>query len=158
MKNYSDKAKRELNSIEAGEGTVPLLTIEHPDLISPLRVCAWSEDIVSNGNTFQSLPFRVTPPDDISQGMPRARIEIDNVGQDLMEWLELSNGGTGAVVTLQEVLPSTPNTIEDEYADLTLRELRASPSLVTGNLTFDDLLGRPGVAIRHTPDRTPGIF
>ena len=156
--SYSNRARRELNSVSGRETIQYLLEINHSDLIDPLRVTGYDQDISHGGNIYRAIGLRLTVPDDISQGMPRARVEIDNVGRDLMEWLELSNGGAGTSVTLRAVLPSTPGVVEMEVQGLTLQSISATQTSVSADLTFEDLLGRPAVALRHTPHKTPGIF
>jgi hypothetical protein len=96
-------------------------------------------------------------PDDREGQMPRAELMIDNVGKDLVEPLEASNGGEGATVRIMEVLRSDPDTIEWE-ATLDLKSVRFVQMEVTGALGYEDILNRPAVLLAYRPDVAPGLF
>lgn len=161
-KNYTSAAIEQMNAVTADDLPVMLIQIDHPDLTSPVRVTNALRDpgdpITHQGDDYIPLGFSITPPDDLSQGIPRARLAVDNVGGELMEFLELSNGGNAATVTLTQILLSDPDTVQWSIGNLTLSGVSASATTVEADLTFEDLLSRAGVAVRHTPDRSPGIY
>lgn len=152
-------------AVDAVSGTDPILfliEIDHPDLTAPIRVVSDSQDLVSNGNTFVAVPFRARLPDDLSQGLPRAEIEIDNVGKppdgnSINDWLELSRGGAGATVRMMAVLASAPDTLE---MDMTLQLLQVSvtPTAIRAKLGYTDIANTPAVRVQYRPDVTPGLF
>lgn len=157
MPEYSAAASKKINALVANELPVFLLEIDHVLLPSPTRVVNYSEDIVHLGNTFVALSFEITPPGDFSQGLPRAGISIDNVGRDLTDWVELSKGGRGSSARLIQVLPSDPDTIEWDIT-MNLENVSMTVHRVNAELTFDDFLNLPGVALTYRPDVAPGLF
>ena len=152
-KQLSTTLQRTVNAVNSREPVVVLLEIDHPDLVVPARVANYSDNIVSNGNTFIALSFRFSLPSDLEQGLPSAQISMDNVGRppegnSIAEWLELAGGGKGATVRMMGVLPSDPDTLE---FDMTL-----SLSNVTVNIM--DILNMPAVTYTYRPDSAPGLW
>ena len=156
-KNYSATLKEKINSTSASETPLLLLEIDHPDLPAPVRVVNDNQDLVHQGNTYTAMAFRASLPEDLEEGMPRARLAIDNVGKELVAWLEASGGGQGATVRMIQVLRSTPDIIEWEVT-MDLTNLSMTALEVSGVLSFDDLLNRPGVTLTYRPETAPGLF
>ncbi len=156
-RSYSNTFKEKSNSTGADEAPLYLLEIDHADLSSPVRVVNDNQDLVSNGNTFVAMAFRVTLPDDLQHGLPHAKLSVDNIGRELTQWLESSGGGKGATVRIMQVLRSDPDTLEFDIT-MDLSNVSMSMSQITGTLGFEDLLNRPAVPLTYRPDTTPGLF
>lgn len=141
----------------SGTAPVILLEISHAQLATPIRVVNDNSDLVSDGDTYTAFAFRVTLPTDIAGQLPRATLTIDNVGRELTQWLDASNGGKGAQVRFMQVMRDTPDVIE---YDITLDLLNVSQTLstVSAELGYDDTLNLPGLPITYRPDVAPGIF
>lgn len=156
-KPYTRRFQEVIHATGAKEVPLLLLEINHVDLTTPIRVVNDNQDLVHNGNTFTAMAFRATLPDDLEQGNPRATLAVDNVGRELVGWLELSGGGRGATVRMIQVLRSAPNTIEWEVT-LDLNDVQINLLEVTGTLGFEDILNLPGIPLTYRPDVAPGIF
>lgn len=156
-RNYSSAAQTEMNATSGADPILILLEIDHVDLSVPIRVVNDTQDLVHQGNTFTAMAFRAVLPDDLEQGASRARLAIDNVGRDLMTWLESSGGGREATVRMIQVLRSAPDVVEWEVT-MDLINVSADALEVSGELGFDNLLDRPAVALTYTPASQPGIF
>jgi len=155
--NLSNSGKVKVNATNSIDPMVILLQIDHPDLAAPIRVVQDSQNITSNGNLYVKMPFDVTPPDDLTQGSPKATLKMDNVGRELMQWLEISNGGAGATATLSRVFVSNPDIVEWQVT-MDMTNLVANTTTVSARLGYEDLLNRAAVPIRYTPETAPGIF
>lgn len=155
--DYSAAAKKQLNATSANDPILLLLEIDHPDLASILRVTNNNEDVTHLTNVFTALPFEITPPDDLSQGQPRAQLVVDNVGRVMTQWIEDSGGGDGATVRLIQILHSDPDTIEWEVT-MNLYNVSMDMLRVTGTLAFEDFLNMPGVTVTYRPETAPGLF
>ena len=134
-----------------------LLEIDHADLPAPVRVVNDNLDVTFETNLYQALAFRASLPDDVPQKLPRARLAVDNVGKDLVSWLELSDGGQGATCRMIQIMRSDPATIEWEIT-MDLSNLSMTMLEVSGELSFDDLLNKPGVSLQYRPSTAPGLF
>ncbi len=141
----------------APESPLDLLVITHPQLVTPVRVVNDTQNLVSGGNTYTALPFRLVWPDDQESTAPRCRLAVDNVGAELMTWLEASGGGHGAQVTLMQVLPSTPNVVEISV-QLDVLSITATVTEVQIELGFDNVFFKPLTRIQYRPDTHPGVF
>lgn len=157
MRSYSLTARRRLSETAAAELPLFLLEISHPELFEPVRVVGDSQDIVSNGSTYVGLAFRISLPDEQQGQQPRAELAIDNVGRELMQWVETSAGGKGARVRILQVLRSTPNNVEWEI-EMELSNIRVTAFEVVGELGFPRLLDVSAVQVRADPQTMPGIF
>jgi hypothetical protein len=154
---YSAAYKSTLAAVSAPEAPLILMEISHADLAAPVRVVNDTQNIVSNGDTFIAAPFRGVLPDDVEGQLARARIAIDNVGRDLMYWIEASSGGQGAEVRLMQVMRSRPDLIEWEVT-LDLMNVRATMAEVSGELGYENVYMRPAVQLRYDPQTAPGLF
>lgn len=152
----SRSAQTSINST-SGEYPIVLLEINHSGLASPIRVCNDTVDITSNGQLYVAMPFRITLPDDFGEQMPKATLAMDNIGKELMTWLEASGGGQGATATIRQVMRAAPNTVEMEIT-MDLKNIAATWLEVSGSLGFDDILGRPAVTVQYRPETAPGLF
>ena len=157
MPNYSQAFRAQLEGINDNDTEIALLTVTHPDLVSPIRVCNDNQDITSGGNLFVAAGFYLTLPDDKDQSTPRARLAIDNTGRELMQWLEQAEGGSGAQVRIQIIRKSAPNTVEQDLT-VGLQNLDVDLSFVSGELGYEDVMSKPCVGLRYDPVVSPGLF
>ena len=63
--------------------TLIVLTLEHDELLQPIRLVDAEEDIVSRGNTFVACGLGYTPPEEREEGYKRAKVRLNNVDQVL---------------------------------------------------------------------------
>lgn len=155
--NYSDTARQNLLATSAEEPFLVAIEISHADLSVPARFVNDSQNIFIGGDEYFATAFRVALPDDKDQQLPQARLEVDNVGRELTQWLEFSRGGKGARCRILQVLRSDPDLIEfDMTMDLT--GLVIDNMTVSGLLGFKNTLGQTAVAIRFDPLTSPGLW
>lgn len=157
MRDYSDSAKEKLSSLTQSEAPLLLLEITHADLAVPVRVVNDNLDILSNGQNYIGLAFRAVPPDDLSQGAPRATLAIDNVGRDLTQWIESSAGGDGSTVRMMQVMRSAPDVIEWDVT-MELIDVSMTANEIRGTLQFKNLINTAGITLLYRPENTPGLF
>jgi len=141
----------------SGDAPLYLLEIEHPQLTTPIRIVNDTQDVVSNGDTFTAFAFRVSLPDDIDKQLPRARLSVDNVGRELVQWLDASAGGKGATVRVMQIMRDAPDLVEFEIT-LDLLNVSQTAAEVSAELGFDDTLNLAGLPISYRPDVAPGLF
>ena len=154
---FSSSTNKKINSVSNDEMPLLLLEIEHADLATPARIVHDNLDITFESNTYTAIPFRASLPDDVPQKLPRARLAVDNIGKELVSWLELSDGGQGATCRMIQIMRSDPATIEWEIT-MDLSNLSITMLEVMGELSFDDLLNKPGVCVQYRPSVAPGLF
>lgn len=148
---------REQTGATSGEAPVYLLEITHAQLDVPIRVVNDTQDLTSNGDLYVAFAFRVSMPDDVDKSLPRVQLSLDNIGRELTQWLEVSNGGKGALVRLMQVMRNAPDVIEYEITIDLLTVSQTVPQ-VSGTLGYEDLLNTPGLKVAYRPENTPGIF
>lgn len=157
MRNFSQNGRRNVLATSAPEPMLVMLEITHSDLAVPVRVVNDSQDLVSQGRTFLACPFELTLPDDIEGQVPQATLAVDNIGQELTQWLEVSRGGQGAKCRMMMAQPGDPNTLEyDMTMDMT--GMKIVDRKVTSQLGFVNTLGRAAVAKTFTPATAPGLW
>ena len=149
--NQFDQASR------AGTPEARVLTaleITHPDVPAPIRAVNDTKTHIIDGNWFVAARFSARLADDADGQAPRAELVIDNVGNVLTQWVELSDGANGATIKLMQIA-------DDDVqwsVELDVVGMRVSTQSVTARLGFDPMLHRPAVQIRHDPDHSPGLF
>lgn len=155
-RDVSAPTRRDINST-SGTKTLELIRINHVDLPASLAFVNDNENVTSNGELFTAIHFNLEPPDDLAQGLPKARLSVDNVGREITDWLDASTGGRGATVDILYVSRATPDVVE--YATtLELAGVSQSPVTISGDLGYKNLLALPAVAMQYRPDTAPGVF
>lgn len=155
--SYSSEARQNLLATSADEPFLVAVEISHTDLEVPARFVNDSQNVIIQGQEFHATAFRVSLPDDKDQQLPQARLEVDNVGRELTQWLEFSRGGAGARCRIIQVLRSDPDLIEfDMTMDLT--GLVVDNLTVSGLLGYQNTLGQSAVAVRYDPKTAPGLW
>ncbi len=138
------------------------LTITHPDIADDIHLVADNMNMTIDGVEFQALAFRAVPPSFQEGEVPRAVLEIDNVGRELTEWVEKTGGGRGAMMTVMQVMRDPQVTAEGHViwslpalpvgvAELTNETVQVALAYRTGR-------SRPGVKWRHDHNASPGLF
>lgn len=153
----SSTARRAIFAQQTGEAFILLLVISHPELAEPIRVCANTEDIESNGHTFQRFPFELAMPPENEDAPPTVQLRIANADRQIVQAVR-SLSGEAMSVELSIVLASSPDTVEAGPFDFTLRDVSYDAAVVEGTLMFEDVLNEPFPADAFTPSRFPGLF
>jgi hypothetical protein len=152
----SSRARKALFAQETDEVFLPLLTITHASLTTPIRVVHNPQNITSRGNLFVGYPFDMElPPADPDQP-PRLRLTIDNIDRDIVASLRTLSTPPG--VTLEVVLAATPDTVEAGPYVMTLTGVDYDALTITGDLAAEDVLAEPYPGDAFTPAKFPGLF
>ena len=164
MPDLSSTSDKFDQASRAGTPETPVLTaleIRHPDAPAPVRIVNDARNytkpspiIGGPDETFVAARFSARLADDADGQAPRAEIAMDNVGDVLTHWVELSDGGNGAVVKLMQIADER----EQWSVELDVVGMRVSSQTVAARLGFDPMLHRPAVQIRHDPEHSPGLF
>lgn len=157
MRVYSSDFNKTVNSVSAAEMPLILLEIDHPNLVAPIRVINDTEDLIHNGVTFTRCAFRISLPDDPDGSLPQASLELDNIGRELVQWLEVADWNLPTTATLIQVMRSRPNVAEYSVV-LDMTDITVTPYTVSARLGFDNLLGLPGINIAYTSTVAPGLY
>lgn len=155
--NFSAEFKSTLAEVSATEAPLILIEINHEDLLEPVRVVNDMQDIESNGETYFAYPFNCVLPDDYENQLPKAKIVIDNVGRELMYWIETTGGGQNSTCTFKQILRSNPDLIEWEIT-MALFNVQVTMQSVSAELGFENLFNKPAISRRYQPSTAPGLF
>lgn len=156
-RNYTDAYKSTLAQVNADESPLVLIEINHEDLDQPVRVVNDMTDVTSNGDLYVAYPFRCVLPDDYENQLPKAQIVVDNVGRDLMYWIETTGGGQNSTCTFKQILRSNPDVVEWEIT-MSLFNVQVTMQNITAELGFENLFSKPAITRRYRPDTAPGLF
>lgn len=156
-KTFTTDFHKTVNAVSAAESPLALLEITHPNLVTPIRVVNDTQDLTHNGDVFTRFSFRLTLPDDPDTALPQARLELDNVGRELVQWLETADWTQQTQVTIIQVMRSRPNVAEYSIT-MDLSDITMDSRVVSGKLSFDNFLGVPGVNLFYTPQTAIGLF
>lgn len=156
-REYTDAFKSTLAEVNATESPLILIEIDHSALAEPVRVVNDMTDVTSNGNLYIAYPFKCVLPDDYENQLPKAQIVIDNVGRDLMYWIETTGGGQNSSCTFKQILRSVPDLVEWQVT-MNLYNVQVTMESVTAELGFENLFNKPAISRRYRPDTAPGLF
>lgn len=141
---------------QTDEAFILLLTIDHPNLEPPVRVCLNSQNITSRGNEYIAYPFDMDLPSDDPESPSRVTLTIDNVDRKIVIAIRQLEGPP--TVELEVIMASTPDTVEAGPYSFTLRNANYDSLQVDGELAFEDILNEPFPAESFTPATHPGLF
>ena len=144
-----------------GRDNVWALEITHPMVNPPARVVADTVQHRIEGSVFHPVAFEAEIVSSTEGEIPRASLRVDNVGREMMEWVEASQGGRDVRMTVMRVRPPL-----DEDGNSTVLERRTLPVTISEvdnlsirvTLAYDLSFDRPSVIMRHDPTTSPGLF
>lgn len=155
--SVSSSTRRALQKVSDNAGVLALLKIDHPSLSAPVRIVSDTRDITTLGDTFLALPFSIGLPSDKAREMPRAKLQMDNVGRELTAELERLPPGAALMATIIIVHRSTPGVIDYQFT-APLSGIRVDMNSVSASMGPDDLMRRPATLLRFDPTTSPGVF
>lgn len=156
MRTVSAPAGAGLTAQGTGEVFLTLLTIDHADLTAPIRLVNDRQDITSRSNVYTAAGFQHQLATDADGEVPRAEISISNVGQEIIEQIELLSEPPTIVVEI--ILASSPDTVEAGPWNYTLKSVDYDEFTITTSLGFENVVSEPFPAPRFTPLDFPGMF
>jgi hypothetical protein len=125
---------------------VKLLTISHPQLADPIRVCDYEVDLTSKDpdthvdRLFQAFRFTCSLPEDTHENAPKMQLTIYNVtGQIYRALAPLIESPT---VLLEVIYDRYPDDIELSCPDFQLTSVQFNALTITGELNVDDFLNQ----------------
>lgn len=163
----SDNLKQNAYLQETDVAIVVLLTLSTPELTDTIRICNVPiekfEDLgvnvygcTSNGQRYLFLPFDINIPQDDKTGAVTAKLTIDNINRQLVQYARETKKGIN--VNIQLVLSNNLDYVEIEYKDFKLTNVKYDGFTVSGNLSIDYLGLEPFPCGRFTPSGFPGLF
>lgn len=143
--------------MSAAERPLILIALHHALLSQPLCYVNDNQDVLSNGVNYIAGAFGFDWPDDKEAETPRARLQFSNVRGDLGVFFERTQGGRGATLHVLQIMRSAPDFVEDDLW-LDLSNVEVATALVNAELSYDELLGKPGTPYTYRPETAPGLF
>lgn len=138
-------------------GILVYLEVSCPSFTETLRIVNDTQDWESNGLTYIGFPFQFKLPDDSSGGVPRAQLQISNVGGQLQEQLE--RVGPNELVMAKIIISdrADPDHVE-QYFYLPLTNVSCNAMTITAQAGADYLMRQQAVRLRANPFTLPGLF
>lgn len=133
-----------------------LLTIDHADLATPIRVVNNGTDITSNGEQFVGFPFSVELPTNLEDSPPRARLVVDNVSREIGQVIRQIS--SPASVMIEIVDGNNADVVEIRWPDFVLTDVKVTALQVSGELSLENFVSEPFPARLFTPASFPGLF
>lgn len=163
----SDEFKQSAYAQETDSTVISLLTLSAEGEGESVKVCddpyeklvGLGEDVygcISNGETFIFAPFELTLPRDDKTGTVSARLTIENVTREIVEYARSIIKPID--VKTQVVLSSAVDVVEFEFDGFKLGNVNHDGFKISGNLTLDYWSLEPYPSGRFTPSGFPGLF
>jgi hypothetical protein len=145
-----------MNAQQTNAIILPLLTIDHADLPTPIRLVRNTQNIVSRSNTYTAFLFQMNMPQETGDKIPSMKLTLDNVDRRFTAALRSLN--TPATVTYEAILADSPNEVEVGPYNYTMSQINIDESEITIELTFEDLLNATIPNEVVNPLGFPGVF
>jgi hypothetical protein len=152
---------------ETDVAVIILLTLKTKDLSDTIRISSipvekfadLGENVygcTSNGKRYIFLPFDITLPQDDKTGAVTAKLTIDNVNRQIVQYARQTKSAIN--VDIQLILSNDLDTVEMEFKDFKLTNVSYDAFTVSGDLSVDYLGLEPFPCGRFTPSGFPGLF
>ena len=106
--------------------------------------------------TFVGGFFSIELPEEAGENVSSVRLSIDNVEREIVA--SIRRASTPPEVRMWIVLRSSPDVVESGPYYFTLESASYTASMVTGELTFEDVTNRRYPKDEFTPHLVPGLF
>lgn len=153
----STTTARQLQKVTDNGGVLMLLEISRPSAPAPLRLVNDTRNLTTLGYEWIALPFSITLPNDKAKEVPRARLQMDNVGREITADLEGLLPGEALKATITMVHRSTPAVIDFQFA-APLSGVRVDATTVSATMGRDDIMRMSAVLLRFDPATAPALF
>jgi hypothetical protein len=153
----STSTARQLQKVTDGGGVLMLLEVNHASFTDPIRIVNDTRNLTAFGHDWIALPFAITLPNDKAKEVPRARLQIDNVGRDFTYELELLPPGSSLKATITMVHRSTPGVVDYQFT-APLSGVKVMGPTVTATMGRDDIMRMSVVLLRFDPATSPALF
>lgn len=163
MRNISSAARQAMYASETADALYTLLTINHEDLESPIRVYnanEWENGnpkvITSNGYDYIAFPFDLVIPEEGGESPPQVTLTICNVDRTIVD--AIRSIPTRITITLQIVLSESVDTVEAGPFTLQLTDVEYNAFTITGTLIYDQILSETFPKDKMDATIFPGLF
>ncbi len=152
----SNEARSAMFAEETSDGLLVLLTINHIDLTTPIRVVNNKVNVISRGDEFIAFPFDIILPESSADTPPRAQLTISNVPRELGQTVRsISSSPT---VLIEVIRINNFDSLELSLPAFKLKNVRFDVLQVTGDLVSEDLQIEPYPVHTFSPANFPGLF
>lgn len=164
MPDFTEALKEAYASAPPGVVVLHTLQLSHPSLEAELflvqdfteHTCTLEDSTVQ---VFQPAPFRFTLPATGANGLQELSIAIDNVDQQVSDFLEAIEGDPEPVLVRYRTYLNTHKEEPQNGVPLALymSDIRVNNVEVTGRCAFADIINRQFLSTLYTATRFPGL-
>lgn len=156
-RNLSANYKKNIVSVTQKEPFIDLLHLYHQPSNTNIYITNDKKDVLSNGQNYVACGFVLKLPNDSSNSLPKATLNIQNIGKPIIRYIHDTNGAFGTQARLMSILRSDPDNIEyDVFLDLS--SVSINSKTISFDLSFDDVLNRKSVPFTYREKLAPGLF
>lgn len=162
IRTLSSTAQAEINRGQIATNYVWLISIDHDDLGSPIRICGNTDDVVSDGDTYTAFELAIPVPQERSEELPLVSLILTNVNNStvLSPLRQLSHQTVDrALVTTSIVRADSPDTVEVGPFEFELLSLTARGTRTELSLSYQhQLTANNWPSYKVVPARFPSAF
>lgn len=157
MREVSPAALQAMLAQTTDEVFVACLKIEHPSFVAPVRLAYNTQALNRADGIYYPYGFDLSLPDQREDQLPSVKVTVDNVDLTINEAIRTVTGKP--TVTLDVVLASQPDVIEQGPFVFSLQDAQADSQTITGTLGFEtDIFTQQAPGQNYLPTNSPGLF
>ena len=153
---YSQGFKINVNKLNADENVLALVVINHPFIPEPIRLVNDSRNFVLDGETYLAMPFTLSRQSDVQGELPRVSLTIANIGRSLIKWIDSTNGGRDAEITV--LLARRSLQVKEEEISFGISSVSINSESVNFNLVIQNNLIKRSIRWIYDKDHAAGLF
>jgi hypothetical protein len=149
-------------SAETDVVPLALLTISHPSLGEPIRLCSdaasetGANNITRGGELFVAYPFDLVLPTDLDDQPPRARLTVDNIAREIVQLARVAN--PAPTVLMEIINAAAPDEQGAVFGPFRFGAPEYDDYTVTTDLVIDDHSLDAYPHKRYTAEHFPALF
>jgi hypothetical protein len=134
---------------------ISLITIDHAEMSSPLRLALNMENVTSNGNEYVATAMDVIPASSEPGEVPETQLRVDNANSEILDAIDGFNSPLD--VTIAVVMSSD---WDNEIMSQSLRMTKFTTDLQTMTATLEgpDFANEPVPALTMNRRNCPSLF
>lgn len=146
-----------INDPETAEVILTLVTLNHDDWASPVRLVNDVTDVVSDGETFTAAGFQISMPDQAEDRNSAMRWQLMDVDHDVIALLRTTNDVIDIEVSY--ILASDPDTVQAGPFEAEIRSADFSYGSISGALVVYPVMEEVANAtFRFSTGAFPGLI
>lgn len=152
----NESFKINVNKHNANEKIIMLVKVVHPTLSSSIRLVQDNQKIIFEDEEYIPFPMSIKMENQIEGELPKATITIPNVAKQIVKWVDVTMGASGASI---DVVLTRRSTLSRDYeVTFDIEGVVITSESITFSMSVQNNLVKPAIRWRYDTSHAIGLF